>query len=66
MALAESELVLLTTPFDAVAESLSGAQRQLSGKILVDVTNPITADHRALSIGRGRQFQAGNKFFLQN
>lgn len=50
-ALAESELILLTTPFDGVALSLEPSRQHLAGKILVDVTNPITPDHRALRIG---------------
>ena len=51
VALAESQLVLLTTPFDRVSVALEPSRTQLAGKVLVDVTNPITADHRGLRIG---------------
>jgi len=45
------ELVLLTLPFEAAISALEPARGPLNGKVLIDVTNPITADHRALKIG---------------
>ncbi len=46
-----SEIVLLTTPFDSVVEALDGARAHTPGKVLIDVTNPLTPDHRDLAIG---------------
>ncbi|MEI9937599.1 MAG: NADPH-dependent F420 reductase [Pseudomonadota bacterium] len=45
------EVALLTLPFDAVLAALEPVRERLAGKVLVDVTNPITADHRQLKIG---------------
>lgn len=50
-AIKESDILFLTLPFTSIEAVLEPAREHLSGKILVDVTNPITADHRALSIG---------------
>lgn len=47
----ESELILLTLPYAEISTALLPERRRLAGKTLVDVTNPITADHRALAIG---------------
>ena len=47
-----SEIVILATPFPAlneVAASLGGAAA-LTGKILVDVSNPLTADYMGLTV----------------
>jgi hypothetical protein len=46
-----SDVVLLTLPFAEVITALEPLRDLLAGKIMVDVTNPITPDHRALSIG---------------
>ncbi len=51
VAIADSQLVLLTTPFDRVTAALEPCRAELAGKVLVDVTNPITADHHGLKIG---------------
>ena len=45
-----SDLVVLAVPFDAAAAVISAAG-DLSGKTLVDITNPMTADYSALVIG---------------
>jgi predicted dinucleotide-binding enzyme len=45
-----ADLVVLAVPFDAVAEVISAAG-DLTGKTLVDITNPMTADYSALTIG---------------
>ena len=45
-----ADLVVLAVPFDAAADVISAAG-DLSGKTLVDITNPMTADYSALTIG---------------
>ena len=47
----ECEVLLLTLPYGEIQRTLEPHQEALAGKILVDVTNPITEDHRALRIG---------------
>ncbi len=51
-AVKESEVLLLTLPFTNIQAALEPARDHLSGKVLIDVTNPITPDHLALSIGQ--------------
>ena len=46
----KADLVVLAVPFDAAAEVIRAAG-DLSGKTLVDITNPMTADYSALTIG---------------
>jgi predicted dinucleotide-binding enzyme len=61
---ADSELVLLTLPFKDARRVLEGVRDKLDGKIVVDVTNPVTPDRQALELGHttsgaeeiGRQF----------
>lgn len=48
---ADSELLLLTLPFREVRQALQSAGAGLNGKIIVDVTNPITTDRQALELG---------------
>jgi predicted dinucleotide-binding enzyme len=38
----DSELILLALPFREVGKVLEGTRRELNGKIVVDVTNPVT------------------------
>jgi NADPH-dependent F420 reductase len=45
-----ADLVVLAVPYDAAAVVIRGAG-ELKGKILVDITNPMTADYSALTIG---------------
>jgi NADPH-dependent F420 reductase len=45
-----AEVVVLAVPFCKVAEALSSAG-DLSGKVLVDICNPVTSDYTALTIG---------------
>ena len=47
----ESEVILLTLPFGEIDEALKSSRELLRGKTVVDVTNPITPDHRSLTIG---------------
>ncbi|ADO75838.1 NADPH-dependent F420 reductase [Stigmatella aurantiaca] len=47
----DAEVLLLTLPYTEIQRTLAPLGEALRGKILVDVTNPITADHRALSLG---------------
>jgi hypothetical protein len=47
----ECDLLLLTAPFAEIIPSLAPFSADLRGKILVDVSNPITPDHRALTMG---------------
>jgi 8-hydroxy-5-deazaflavin:NADPH oxidoreductase len=46
-----SEVILLTLPFSEIESALAPVRERITGKILVDVTNPITKDHRDLTIG---------------
>ncbi len=46
-----SEIILLTLPFSEIETALTPVRDRLAGKILVDVTNPISKDHRDLIIG---------------
>lgn len=45
-----ADIVLLALPYQAVAPVLAEAG-DLSGKILIDITNPITADYKELLLG---------------
>lgn len=45
-----AESIVLATPFGAVGAAIAAAG-DLTGKILVDITNPITPDYMALTIG---------------
>lgn len=49
-AVSEAEIVILAVPFDSVEAALKEAG-DLTGKTLVDITNPITPDYMALTIG---------------
>jgi predicted dinucleotide-binding enzyme len=48
-AINESEIVVLATPYYASLEVASGAN--LTGKVVVDVSNPVTEDFSALKVG---------------
>lgn len=45
-----ADIVLLATPYSAAFEALREAG-DLSGKILIDISNPITPDYKALTVG---------------
>ncbi len=45
----QADVVLLAVPYDAVAELVSVAD--FTGKVVVDVTNPVKADFSGISIG---------------
>ena len=45
-----ADVAVMAVPFDAVPEVLASAG-DFAGKILVDITNPITPDYMALTIG---------------
>lgn len=45
-----ADFVVLAVPFAAVAETLAAAG-DLSGKAIIDITNPLTADYMGLTIG---------------
>jgi 8-hydroxy-5-deazaflavin:NADPH oxidoreductase len=49
-AASKSEVVVLAVPFAAAAEVISAAGG-LAGKVVVDITNPLTADYMGLTIG---------------
>ncbi|MBI2718877.1 MAG: NAD(P)-binding domain-containing protein [Rhizobiales bacterium] len=49
-AAAKSDVVILAVPFAAAAETIAAAGG-LAGKVLVDITNPLTADYMGLTIG---------------
>ena len=46
----KADLVVLAVPYDAATEVIRAAG-DLTGKTLVDITNPMTADYSALTIG---------------
>lgn len=52
-AAAHGELVVLAVPFTALAEVLPPLQDALSGKIVVDATNPLNGDWSPLDLGAG-------------
>ena len=47
----ECDILLLTVPFQETGKVLDGIRDKVGGKILVDVTNPVTRDRQALEIG---------------
>lgn len=47
----EAELVILAVPWQAALSVLDGVRHQLSGKILVDCTNPLNANFSGLEFG---------------
>jgi predicted dinucleotide-binding enzyme len=49
-AVRDAEIIVLAVPFGAVEAAISGAG-DLTGKTLIDITNPITPDYMALTIG---------------
>lgn len=49
-AVSGADIVILATPYDSAAAAIKEAG-DLTGKILVDITNPITPDYMALTIG---------------
>ena len=49
-AAASSDIIVLAVPFDAASEAITAAGG-LEGKIVIDITNPLTADYSGLTIG---------------
>ncbi|SMC29833.1 hypothetical protein SAMN02745857_04174 [Andreprevotia lacus DSM 23236] len=49
-AVASADLVILATPFGA-AEAVVRAAGGLAGKVVIDISNPVTADFSGLAIG---------------
>lgn len=49
-AVRQSDVIILATPFGAVGAALAAAG-DLAGKVVIDITNPITPDYMALTIG---------------
>lgn len=49
-AIKHADIVLLALPYEAIASVLSAAGT-LAGKVLVDISNPISADYRELLLG---------------
>src|SRR5690606_27584002 len=49
-AAAAADTVVLAVPYDAVPDVINAAG-DLSGKVVIDITNPMTADFSGLSIG---------------
>lgn len=47
---AASDIIILATPYAAAVEALR-ALGDLSGKIVVDITNPLSADYMSLTLG---------------
>lgn len=45
-----ADIVLLALPYGAIAETLKEAG-DLKGKVLIDISNPVTADFRGLVVG---------------
>jgi len=48
-AVKDADIVILSTPYDASADV--AGQADFSGKIIIDVSNPVTADFSALQLG---------------
>lgn len=49
-AAASAEIVVLAVPFDAAADVVKAAGG-LAGKVIIDITNPMTADFSSLTVG---------------
>ncbi|MEJ6782908.1 NADPH-dependent F420 reductase [Aminobacter sp. Piv2-1] len=49
-AVGSADIVVLAIPFDAAGETIAAAGG-LDGKIVIDITNPLTADYAGLTIG---------------
>lgn len=49
-AAASAEIVVLAVPYDAAADVIAAAGG-LAGKVVIDITNPLTADYSGLTIG---------------
>lgn len=49
-AAADADAIIVATPFEAAAEALQSLG-DLRGKVVVDITNPLTADYMALTVG---------------
>ncbi len=49
-AVSDADIVILATPYDSAEAALKEAG-DLTGKVLVDIINPITPDYMALTIG---------------
>jgi predicted dinucleotide-binding enzyme len=47
---AEAEIIVLAVPFGAAVDALT-ALGDLNGRIVIDLTNPLTADYMGLTIG---------------
>ncbi|KQZ99842.1 NADPH-dependent F420 reductase [Mesorhizobium sp. Root157] len=45
-----SDIVVLAVPFEAAGDAIAAASG-LEGKIVIDITNPLTADYSGLTIG---------------
>jgi 8-hydroxy-5-deazaflavin:NADPH oxidoreductase len=52
-ALEQGEVVILAVPYQAVLELASqpAVQKALTGKVVVDISNPLSADYMSLTIG---------------
>ena len=48
----DSDVIVLATPFESAADALRSAG-DLGGKVVVDVTNPLTPDYMGLTVGHG-------------
>jgi 8-hydroxy-5-deazaflavin:NADPH oxidoreductase len=48
---ADAEIIILATPFAGAVDALR-ALGNLSGKVVVDITNPLSADYMSLTVGQ--------------
>jgi predicted dinucleotide-binding enzyme len=48
----DSDVIVLATPFESAANELRSAG-DLGGKVVIDVTNPLTPDYMGLTVGHG-------------
>ncbi len=46
----KDEIVFLAIPFGATSEVIEGLSKQLDGKIIVDITNPLNATYSGLAV----------------
>lgn len=49
---ADADVVVLATPYEAARAALAAAG-PLDGKVVIDITNPLTPDYAGLTIGHG-------------
>lgn len=49
----KDEIVILAIPYGATSEVIEGLGKQLDGKIIIDITNPLNATYSGLAVAPG-------------